>query len=728
MKTTKLKALLLTVAITMIAFTFLTVQVSAVSESGTCGKNISYTYDSETCEVVIDGKGPLTFDYWEGSPFYKSDIKSVVINDGITSIGDFVFIGCDNLTKIEIPYSVTSIGEAAFNGCTDLKNIDIPDSVISIGNMAFEGCTGLTNIVIPDSVLSIGEQAFMYCDSLTSAEFYDSVTVIGNHAFSYCDKLINLKLSENLTTIGYESFTGCYSLKSVTIPASVVKIGDGAFAYCKNLKSIIVDKNNMEFVNDENGVLFNKAKTKLIQYPAGSIATYYSIPDTVSDISYRAFQGASNLVALAIPDSVKTIGNYSFFHCSELQEVYYSADEAKWKKVELNEEFNESLTSAKKYYNHGPEHIYSVEITEQATCTNNGTKKYNCLYGDSYYETVPPTDHSYSSSYTVDEEPTCIQEGSKSKHCINDGCTAKTDITEIEKLPHNNDKNITTEATLSENGKVETICSVCGKVSKTATIYYPKTFTLSTTEYTYNKQVKTPSVTVKDSDGKTIKKDNYTVSYESGRKYPGRYTVKITFKGKYSGVKRLYFTIKPRVTKSITAKQTTSSITLSWTKVTGATGYRVYKYNSKTKKYDHIASVIKCTSYNISKLKAGTAYKFKIRAYTKDDGTIWGSYSSVFETATKPATPKITKLTTTKGKAALVWSNVAGESGYQVYYSIKKDSGYKKVASYKTNVVKGSKSKLTSGKKYYFKVRAYKKTSSGTVYSSWSSVKSIKIK
>lgn len=105
-----------------------------------------------------------------------------------------------------------------------------------------------------------------------------------------------------------------------------------------------------------------------------------------------------------------------------------------------------------------------------------------------------------------------------------------------------------------------------------------------------------------------------------------------------------------------------------------------------------------------------------------------GAYSDVFATATKPATPKITKLTSTKGKASLTWSNVSGESGYQVYFSAKKDSGFKKAASYKVNVLKGAKTKLISGKNYYFKVRAYKKTDSGTVYSAWSAVKRVKIK
>ena len=311
-------------------------------------------------------------------------------------------------------------------------------------------------------------------------------------------------------------------------------------------------------------------------------------------------------------------------------------------------------------------------------------------------------------------------------------CKAKAKCTECGKeygsLKNHDYKAVTTKATLSKNGKIESKCSVCGNVSKTTTVYYPKTIKLSKTEYTYNGKVQTPSVTVKDSKGNTLKKDtDYTVKYESGRKAAGKYTVTITFKGKYTGTKTLTYTIVPKVTSKITATQTTTTITLKWNKVTGADGYRVYKYNSKTKKYEKLKDVTKNT-LKIEKLKAGTAYKYKVKAYTKDDGTIWGDSSKVFETATKCKTPSITKLTTTKGKASFVWSNIAGETGYQVYYSTKKDSDYKKVASYKTNVVKGSKSKLKSGKKYYFKVRAYKKTASGTVYSSWSAVKSIKVK
>lgn len=291
-------------------------------------------------------------------------------------------------------------------------------------------------------------------------------------------------------------------------------------------------------------------------------------------------------------------------------------------------------------------------------------------------------------------------------------------------------KTAVVDATLSKDGEKFSQCTNCDEVVSTTPIYKPTEFKLSTTSYTYNGKVKTPSVTVKDSQGNTLKQDtDYLVSYESGRKNPGRYTVTVTMIGNYSGTKKLEFTIKPSVTSKISATQTTSEITLSWSKVTGVSGYRVYKYNSTSGKYEHIASVTKGTSYKLSKLSAGSTYKFKIRAYKKDDGTIWGDYSSEFATATKPKTPTLkVSASSTKGKVNAKWSNVSGETGFQLFYSSKSSGGFKKVKTYSKNVLEGSKTGLTSGKTYYFRVRAYKKVDGKYIYSSFSSVKSVKVK
>ncbi len=292
-------------------------------------------------------------------------------------------------------------------------------------------------------------------------------------------------------------------------------------------------------------------------------------------------------------------------------------------------------------------------------------------------------------------------------------------------------KNVTTKATLSKNGKVENKCSVCGKVKSTQTIAKISSVTLSATKYIHDGKNKTPTVTVKDANGKKlVKNTDYKLSVASRRKGIGRYTVKVTFIGKYSGTKNVYFTILPGKPASVkSAAQTTSSVKLTWSKVSGAAGYTVYRYSPSKKAYVK-AGTTEGTSLTVKGLLTGTKYIFKVVAYGKTSGgKVYNSEGyTLLKTATKTKTPAISKIATTKGKAVLTHTNVSGETGYTVYYSTKKDSGFKKYANFKADTTRCDITKLTSGKTYYFKVRTYIKTDSGYVYSPWSAVKSVKVK
>ncbi len=253
--------------------------VASAESSGNCGdsgSNVTWSLD-DNGTLTISGSGKIE-DYRSDidQPWYsnRSDITSVVIEPGVTSIGSLAFYECSNLTSITIPSGLTSIGEQAFGNCTGLTSITIPSGFISIGGYAFWNCTGLTSITIQNGVTSIGTGAFWNCTGLTS----------------------------------------------ITIPSSVTSIGVNVFYNCTGLTDITVDSNNSSFCS-ESGVLFNKDKTTLIYYPLGKNDSSYTIPDGVTVIEQYAFYCNSKLTSVTIPSGVTSIGEMAFRECSGLTSV-----------------------------------------------------------------------------------------------------------------------------------------------------------------------------------------------------------------------------------------------------------------------------------------------------------------------------------------------------------------------------------------------------------------------
>ena len=461
----KIISLLLSLAMLLTITSGLNLTAYAAVETGSCGDNVTYSLDTSTGVLTISGTGDMD-DYRDtNSPFYDNNsVESVIIENGVTSIGvsafpyctsltsvtipdsvtsicrsaffgcrsltnvtipnsvtsigndafyrctnlttvtignsvtsigSSAFSGCTSLTSVTIPNSVTSIGSSAFEGCTSLTSVTIPDSVTSIDSSTFDSCTSLTSITIPNSVTSIGDYAFFYCGSLTSVTipksvtsigdfaFKDctsltsvtipnSVTSIGDYAFSDCTSLTSVTIPNSVTSIGKETFYSCgnltniiipdsvisigdyafyscTSLTSVTIPDSVTSIGENAFFYCISLKSIEVSNNNKNY-SSEGGVLFNKDKTKLIQYPVENERTTYNISNSVTSIDEGAFYNCTSLTNVTIPNSVTSIDNYAFYDCTSLKDVYYTGSQSEWNKINIGY-YNQCLTNATIHYN-----------------------------------------------------------------------------------------------------------------------------------------------------------------------------------------------------------------------------------------------------------------------------------------------------------------------------------------------------------------------------------------
>ena len=235
------------------------------------------TGESTNYTLTISGSGAM-YDYDDSSecPWnsYAEEIETIVIGNGVTSIGDHAFENCDALTSITIPASVTSIGVDAFSGCDNLESVTFAEGshLKTIGDGAFQNCHNLTSITIPASVTSIGSDVFLNCDNLASMAVEDgntvydsrngcnaiivkatntliigcknstipaSVTSIGESAF-YATDLTSIEIPASVTSIGDYAFHNCFSLTTVTIPASVTSIGRCAFLNCPNLATVTV--------------------------------------------------------------------------------------------------------------------------------------------------------------------------------------------------------------------------------------------------------------------------------------------------------------------------------------------------------------------------------------------------------------------------------------------------------------------------------------------------------
>ena len=244
-----------------------------------------------------------------------------------------------------------------------------------------------------------------------------------------------------------------------------------------------------------------------------------------------------------------------------------------------------------------------------------------------YNKTVP---HTHNLTLVAAKAATCT-EGGKEAYYKCEGCgkfyedvLGTKEITDlaswgnIAKIAHTT-KQTVTKATPTANGKIVNYCSVCKKTLSTTVIPNASSIKLKATSLTYNGKVRTPKVIVKDRTGKTlVKNTDYTVSYAKGRKYVGKYAVKITFKGKYSGTKTLYFTIKPKATSISSLKAGSKKFTVKWKKqATQTTGYQVqYSASSKFSKAKTVTVGKNTTvSKKISKLSGKKKYYVRVRTY-----------------------------------------------------------------------------------------------------------------
>ena len=731
------------------------------AKSGTCGDNLTWTLQDGV--LNISGTGDMEdylshrFDgkYITTAPWieYYDTIKSVVIESGVTSIGDHAFSWCSSLTSVTIPDSVTSIGSSVFRNCSSLESVTIPDSVTSImddtfyecrslasvtignsvtsigirafyncslasvtipnsvtsiGGSAFEDCSSLESVTIPDSVTSIGGGAFEDCSSLASVTIPDSVTSIGEYAFYGCSSLESVTIPDNVTSIESSVFRNCTTLAIVTIPDSVTSIEWGPFYGCSSLTSVTIPDSvtsigDYAFYNCSSltSVMIPDSVTSIrsCAFEGCSSLESMTIPDSVTSIAYGTFYGCSSLASVTIPNSVTSIGERAFDVCSKLKDAAFGGTKEEWEATGYTfPSYVRMHYSCKSLDGH----YVPVEVKEP-NCQSTGYIKYNCSCGNEYTETLPKS-HDYVFSKTV--APTCSEHGYDLLKCSKCGAEKK-EYHDDELLQHSYVVSAV-EPSCLEGGYKLLKCSVCG--------------------YSYKDELVQPlghSETNAEAKAPTCTEAGHTAGTccsRCGKIMSGMAEIAALGHSYKNGACTRCGAKNPNYVAAPVLKITTSAgkPKLTWNKVDGATKYYIYR-SIDGKNYKQYTSTTK-TSYTNTSTTIGTTYYYKVKAAKVVNGkNVYSVYSNVNSVKCVPAAP-VVSISRSNGKPKLTWKAVTGASKYYIYRSTDGTN-----FSYLTNTSKTSYTNTgaASGKKYYYKVKAVAVVNKKNVFSAYSAAKNM---
>lgn len=350
----------------------------SAEDSWNSANDVSWSLD-DNGTLTISGTGQMkSYSESNAAPWFSErlSIKQVVIDPGVTYIGNYAFYYCVNLVSVTIPGTVKSVGTSAFSKCTALTSVTIPEGVTHLYSYAFSGCTALSQVSLPGTLTEISSYVFYNCSALPGIEIPDSVKTISYYTFSGCKSLKALELPDQLTYVASCLFYGCTALESVIIPPSVTSIDSGAFEGCSALKAIDIPAGvtsigssafrecssltevelpqGLSYIDSycfalciglteivihkgvaqiRNNAFGGCTGLKTVTLPVGLVTiqseAFYNcpsldnvvIPDGVTGIGQGAFRICVNLKTISIPDTVTSLGNYAFAGCTSLQEI-----------------------------------------------------------------------------------------------------------------------------------------------------------------------------------------------------------------------------------------------------------------------------------------------------------------------------------------------------------------------------------------------------------------------
>ncbi|MCD7887369.1 MAG: leucine-rich repeat protein [Clostridiales bacterium] len=592
------------------------------------------TLDESTAEIVAENDDEIVLDLTENAadedeepPAEETPTEVVAIDETAEETTEEAAPAGDESaaegeeTDDEADVAVSAQATTASGTC----GTNLTWTLSSAGVLTISGSGAMTSWSSDSSV-----PWYSYRESIKSVSIGSSVTSISGYAFSGCTNLTSVSIGSGVTSIGSYAFDNCTSLASVTIPSSVTSISSFAFYSCTSLTAFTVNSSNTTYCSS-SGVLFNKAKTSLIAYPAGKTSTSYTIPSTVTSIGNCAFRSCTSLTSVTIPSSVTSIGVCAFAGCTSLTSVTIPS----------------SVTSIGSSAFRVCTSLASVTISSSVTST--AIKSYAFYDCTSLTSVVIPSGvtsigteaFGYTSSAMVSGFTLYGYSGSAAETY-----TSSNSITFVT-LP-------LSAPTLSLSITSSGVKATCGSVSN-ATGYEVQSSTSSSFS-PYAGSIDTS--TSKSFTGLT----SGTTYYFRARAYV---TVGGTkYYGSYSSTKSTYYLSAP---SSFTGSAVSSGISLSWGSVTGATGYKVYRSTSSSGTYS-LKTTTNSTSYTDTSVSRGNTYYYKVYAY-------YGSYTSA-AVSTSISYPLLTMSVTKSnysgtydGSSHTFTLKVSGPSSYTIYYS-----------------------------------------------------------
>ena len=605
------------------------------------------------------------------------NLESIYMPDSVTEIGEYAFYQCAALEKIAFSESLTTIGEMAFGECSKISSIRLPNSVKVIENQAFYECTGLksltlsTNLVsigdcafqdnclstvyIPGDHVRVGDCAFLPNDDNALFVFCNSTTQIDTDVYHvyYVDKATAVKNFKDLYSSDYDwDHATLYSFVA-NESGTYYSGGDywnSDYMYIFDEDYNLVNSNKIDSIAEDEGdptggFSFNleKGRTYYFPYGGGSSNQFEVIKDyQYIDPGKQYIQGDFNYNCLKVvyPDDSFRMEEYydrnnidvsqpvTLQYCGKI--ITFSLnDPVTFNSIEvLNSQYIDSgfIAGLKAWDGKVIEKypvVYRLHLSNGKTYD---IENYSMWCGSaskepdgywSYYECSTADGRKFGIEFTYnDSKPNELKVLVNSRYSdTSPWVVVKTK----NKHTHTwNSGTVTKKASLTTNGVKTYTCKSC-KATKTEAIPKASNIKLSKTAYTYNGKVQKPSVTVKNSKGKALKNGtDYKISYPKGMKNVGKYTVKVTLKGNYSGSKSMTYNINPKSTSVSKVTAAKKGFKVTWKKqTTQTTGYQVqYSTSSKFKSAKTVTiSKNKTTSKSVGKLSAKKKYYVRVRTY-----------------------------------------------------------------------------------------------------------------